>query len=1420
MSRNTVFRIPSLGAKNGYKHRPRYVRFKLNNKVLIFFVDNGADVSLISVDHVDKNSVDYDDPVLISGIDGVEILTLGNTFLNLEVNSNSHIKHPFQVVDHKVHLFCDGILGYDFLTAHDAVLRCGPGILELLGNNFTMLSAEDIEIGNFLEALPNVGQSDCHNLSSFSESQSPSRVVEPKLHLSPENCFHKSTSSYSSPPSSVATLEKPIIQDSREQGILQPHANSSDYPKSSLTHNPKSHVTLNVTNNNKSSLATSCSIFKPRYDVEQFCNTSKLNSSSSLDSTSDSAYSSDSDTPLPSIELPARCEMFVRAKILNPKINEGIVPDIHLPNGVLLSRAITLVDQKTGTAIVSMVNSTQHHVSIPKLEFELEKLPKKSKCFAISAKAKIQERFKLLESSVRTEHLNSDEKNALLSLCKNYNDIFLLEGDQLSSTPLVQHSIPTSDDQPVFTKTYRFPHIHKQEVEDQVDKMLKQKIIRPSKSPYNSPLWVVPKKLDASGKRKWRIVIDYRKLNQKTIGDAYPLPLINEILDQLGRSRYFTTLDLASGFQQIEVDTSSVPKTAFSTPNGHFEYLRMPFGLKNAPATFQRLMNVILTGIQGISAFVYMDDIVVYSADLAEHIARLTTVFDRLRSANLKLQIDKCEFFRKEVCYLGHVISDKGVSPNPETVNSVVNFPTPKNVKQIQSFLGLTGYYRRFVPHYSDISSPLTRLTKKDVPFLWGNEQENSFRLLKELLVNPPILQYPDFSKEFILSTDASNIGIGALLSQGTIGDDRPIAYASRTLNRAERNYSTTEKECLAVVWAVKNFRPYLYGRPFTIVTDHRPLLWLFNHKEPGSKLIRWRLKLEEYDYKIVHKAGKLHTNADCLSRLPMEESPVSQTSPVDIPSRISSSDSHPVINLVHQVDTISDFTKAFNLDEINPLKSFSEVDTSILSSNHPIAYLNSLDLSPKNPYSSDILDMLVNKDELIQSERSLYSIHKSLSKSNIPIYHCFIKVHDYDVSSYPDLFHVLQNLRIKLEEDGVTHISLPNFENSSDRFTFNKVKDMLYFIFRHGGITVTVHHAQIVTPDPKDIPNILKQFHDSPVSGHAGFNRTYKRIMQQFRWKNMKKQIRDYITKCESCQRNKVLRRSMRNPMEITTTSSHPFQRLFLDVVGPFPSTVNGNKYILTLEDDLTKFIQAYPMANHEAETVAQCLTHHISLFGIPRTIISDNGSEFIADIIKRLARLFKFHHTFISFYHPQSNGALERTHSTVKEYFRHYVNSDQTNWDTFLPTNVLAYNTAVHTSTRFTPFELIFGNKCLLPTSVTQDPAFRYTYNDYVDHLQQRLNANFQTARNNQIASKNKSKLYYDKKVHPRPRKFKVGDKVYLRNEKAKPGLSRKLSSPFLGPFTVINVYERNNFGILRNGNEYRVNGDRLKLGIPCDD
>lgn len=476
-----------------------------------------------------------------------------------------------------------------------------------------------------------------------------------------------------------------------------------------------------------------------------------------------------------------------------------------------------------------------------------------------------QPKIDYLTNKLKTDNLNNEEIRELTLLIKNFEMVFYVEGENLSSVCKYQHKIPTINDIPVYSRTYRFPEVHKDEVEKQVSEMLESGIITKSCSPYNAPIWVVPKKIDNSGEQKWRVVIDYRKLNDVTIEDKFPIPNMDDLFLKLGNSQYFSTIDLAKGFHQIPISVVDRHKTAFSTPKGHYEFTRMPFGLKNAPASFQRMMNEVLHDFINNICVVYLDDILVFSTSLQEHILSLRRIFQRLSEYNLKVQVDKCNFFRRESEYLGHIITPEGIRPNPEKISVIQGIPLPNTIKQIRSFLGITGFYRKFIKDYSRIALPMiTYLKKESVIDVEDRRYIDSFAKLKKILCTNPVLVYPNFEKLFVLTTDASNGALGAVLSQ----NGHPIAYSSRTLNKHERNYSAIEKELLAIVWSVKYFRPYLFGRKFKIQTDHRPLIWLNSLKEPNMKLQRWKIQLNEYDFDIEYIKGKTNKVADFLSRL------------------------------------------------------------------------------------------------------------------------------------------------------------------------------------------------------------------------------------------------------------------------------------------------------------------------------------------------------------------------------------------------------------------------------------------------------------------------------------------------------------------------------------------------------------------------
>lgn len=373
------------------------------------------------------------------------------------------------------------------------------------------------------------------------------------------------------------------------------------------------------------------------------------------------------------------------------------------------------------------------------------------------------------------------------------------------------------------------------------------------------------------------IFVDYRGLNEVTVRDVYPLPRISDILSKLEGAEYFSIMDLQSGYHQLPLRKEDREKTAFITADGLYHFKVLPFGLSNGPSSFQRSMDIILGGLRWSSCLVYLDDVVVYAPTFETHLLRLHAVLSCLGKAGLKLKGSKCQFAMTTLKILGHVVSKQGIAPDPEKIAAVRDFPecnqgktSSCKIKHVQSFLGLCSYYRRHISGFAKIAQPLTALTRKATPFLWEDEQRHSFLALKKALTSAPILAHPNYESPMIIMSDACGYGIGAVLSQSKDGKEFPLAYASRLLSKAELNYSITEKECLALIWALQKFRCFIWGCKITIVTDHEALCWLRTKKDLAGRLARWSLCLLEYEVEIRYRSGKLHTNADCLSRFPL----------------------------------------------------------------------------------------------------------------------------------------------------------------------------------------------------------------------------------------------------------------------------------------------------------------------------------------------------------------------------------------------------------------------------------------------------------------------------------------------------------------------------------------------------------------------
>ena len=469
-----------------------------------------------------------------------------------------------------------------------------------------------------------------------------------------------------------------------------------------------------------------------------------------------------------------------------------------------------------------------------------------------------------------SDQLNTEEGKSLLEVIEKYKDVFAHDPKCPNETTASYHTILAKDDRIIKDRIRRLPEKHAITVENQVNEMLRNGIIQESCSPYNSNILLVDKK-DGSK----RFCIDFRLLNKNTIKDSYPLPNIDEMIDRCHGCVYFSQLDLASGYWSIPVREEDRQKLAFSVPKGKYEFVRMPFGLVNAQATFQRTMDRVVTavkdqGFPGVDA--YVDNIIIFSHNWAEHIETLELVLETLRSFNMSLRTDKCEFASEKLDILGYSLGKDGITASEENVQKVKDFPPPNTRKKLQRFLGLVNFNRRFIKNYAEITAPLAEMTSTKVKFCWGKEQAKSFDAIKLCLYNAPLLKLPDWSKPFQIQCDASDIAVGAVLFQTHDGVDTPLAYHSKTLTKGEKQWSATDKELFAIISASRKWRSYCSTK-VVFYTDHQPLKYISLQKDPRPKLARWLLELENIDFSIEYVKGSENATADYLSRIETSES-------------------------------------------------------------------------------------------------------------------------------------------------------------------------------------------------------------------------------------------------------------------------------------------------------------------------------------------------------------------------------------------------------------------------------------------------------------------------------------------------------------------------------------------------------------------
>lgn len=1042
--------------------------------------------------------------------------------------------------------------------------------------------------------------------------------------------------------------------------------------------------------------------------------------------------------------LSPRCEIVTSVRLKNKFSEDQLVEAQELKPGVVVAR--TIISHKN--PILRILNTTSKEVIINKpLELSTKNISDFN-AFAFEGRSETRANDVL---KVLSRGFPNYAPKGLTDVCKEFSDVFILPEERLTTNNFYSQKFRIIDDTPTYIKNYRLPYSQKEEINSQVRKMLEDQIVEPCASNYNSPVILVPKK-STDGNKKWRLCIDYRQVNKKLVSDKYPLGRIDDILDQLGRARYFSVLDLFSGFHQIPLDPESRDITSFSTDFGSFRFKVLPFGLKVAPNSFSRMMNLAFSGLEPSTSFLYLDDIIVIGVSESHHIANLKKVFETCRKHNLKLNPNKCQFMKSEVTYLGHKCTDRGIYPDNSKFNVIRDYPLPKDKDAVKRFVAFCNYYRRFIPLFADLAHPLNKLTQKKANFVWSNECQKSFDKLKNSLLSPRILQYPDFKKQFIITVDAAKYGMGAVLSQIKEGQDLPISFASKSFTKGEMNKSTIEKELCALHWAIKFFRPYVYGVKFVVRSDHKPLQYLFSLRDPTSKLSRMRMDLSEYDFVVEYLKGKDNVLADALSRVDFEyfKQLLSENTTILKMTTRSIGKENSALAVQSIPNNIELDLKAFEVSNNNDLLNVPSLRFNITQQKSNLRIQCSINKGCKTVKNFDLIIPFANGNVFLE---------KIFSRLNVEAGKRSIEM-----------------VKISLRDGIFDYFSVSDFKEMANRILKN--------------VKIAIMRLVTLVRSKEERKKILERFHNDPVEGgHCGQKRLYLKLKNFFYWEGMRKDAISFVRECKECLLNKPRLLNV-EPLMKTHTPQKAFDLVIIDTIGPFETSLNGNKYAVTLICDLTKFLIILPVKDKEAKTIARAVFDGFILrYGGMREIRTDMGTEYINQTLAELTKLLNIKHMRSSSYHHQSLGTIERSHKTLNEYLRSYLKESRYNWDEFATYFGYCYNTTPNiVAANYTPFELVFGKlspRLELLNSSSVEPV--YNVDDYSKEVKYRLQVAQKRAHNCIELFKTKYKMDYDRKA--KPLNLKVGDRVLLRNENR-----HKLDKMYLGPYVVVSIKDPN--------------------------
>ena len=953
--------------------------------------------------------------------------------------------------------------------------------------------------------------------------------------------------------------------------------------------------------------------------------------------------------------------------------------------------------------------------------------------------------------------ISEDIKEQLRELLRRYSSVISLHELDLGWTDLVTHTIDTGDAPPIRQQLRRHPPAHQVEIDKQVSNLLAQKVIEPAASPWSSNV-VLAKKADGS----WRCCIDFRQLNDVTRKDAYPLPRTDQCFDALAGSCLFSSLDLRSGYHQCALSPVDADKTAFVTRRGMFRFQVLPFGLCNAVATFQRLMDIVLSGLNFEVCLVYIDDVILMSTTPEQHLERLEMVLERFKQVNLKLKPSKCHLMQTEIIFLGHRISKDGIATDPAKIQLIKDWPVPINLRQLRGFLGLAGYYRRFVRGYSAIAAPLNHLMKKNQRFEWSEECQKAFDQLKEALMSPPVLVLPTEDDQFILDTDSSEESIGAVLSVVRDGHENVVAYAGRTLNKNELNYCVTRKELLAIVHFTKHFRQYLLGRQFVIRTDHAALAWLQRTPEPVGQNARWLELLGEYSFVVQHRRGVSHGNADAISRHPCLKKP-------------SCTACHPqddnfqcAVTTAITGDQKPDGDRSTNRDDDRGQSTDAEQRSSEIGG--PVIWSRE-ELSRGQLNDPDIGFIMRLRQE---SEDKPTWDHVSILSADAK-----------------QLWHEWERLIL---DDGVLYRRWIAVDGAADR-------------------------QQIILPRSFR-SEFIRLVHSGMTGGHLGRQKTEEQVQRRAYWPRWRSDVTWELRKCSECAQyhwGKPPKQTYLHPFN----AGEPFEVVAVDITGRHPKSARGNEYIVTASCLFSRWAEAFPVRNHTASTVARVLVEQLfTRFGVPKRILTDLGAEFQGQLFTELCKRFEIDQVRTTAYEPRTNGQVERFHRTLNSMLGKSVQQNQRDWDDRLPYVMAAYRASRHESAKFTPNMLVFGRENRAPADLVlnsvQGESEQYdSIDNYVLELQSKLREAHQLARSHLRTTAERRKETYDTKV--KRAIFDVGQWVWYLVPRKFVGRYPKWTKNYQGPYLVVKVVSPADYLIQRHRKAVPivVHGDKLK---PC--